>query len=46
MTNSIVTLQSIIDRIEILTSAVLSNKQTLNIDEAAAFTGEGVRNFV
>ena len=39
MTNQIVTLQAVIDRIDILTSAVLSNKQTLNIDEAAAFTG-------
>jgi len=38
----IITLQSVIDRIEILTSAVLSNKQTLNIDEAAAFTGLAV----
>lgn len=38
MTTSIVTLQAVIDRIDILTSAVLSNKQTLNIDEAAAYT--------
>ena len=42
MTQPIVTLQSVIDRIEILTNAVLSNKQTLNIDEAAAFTGLAV----
>ncbi len=42
MTQPIVTLQSVIDRIEILTHAVLSNKQTLNIDEAAAFTGLAV----
>ena len=42
MNPKIVTLQSVIDRIEILTSAVLSNKQTLNIDEAAAFTGLAV----
>ena len=39
MTIPIVTLQSVIDRLDILTSAVLSNKQTLNINEAAAFTG-------
>jgi excisionase family DNA binding protein len=39
MTTSIVTLQAVIDRIDILTSAVLSNKQTLNLKEAAAFTG-------
>ena len=39
MTNPIITLQSVIDRIDILTSAVLSNKQVLNIDEASAFTG-------
>jgi len=38
MTTSIVTLQAVIDRIDVLTSAVLSNKQTLNINEAAAFT--------
>ena len=42
MNPKIITLQSVIDRIEILTSAVLSNKQTLNIDEAAAFTGLAV----
>ncbi|MEI8210094.1 MAG: helix-turn-helix domain-containing protein [Methylococcales bacterium] len=42
MTTPIVTLQLVIDRIEILTNAVLSNKQTLNIDEAAAFTGLAV----
>ncbi len=42
MTTPIVTLQNVIDRIDILTSAVLSNKQTLNIDEAAAFTGLAV----
>lgn len=39
MTIPIVTLQAVIDRIDILTSAVLSNKQTLSIDEAAAYTG-------
>jgi len=35
----IVTLQTIVDSMEILTKAVLSNKQTLNLEEAAAFTG-------
>ena len=39
MTASIVTLQSIIDQLAILTNVVLSNKQTLNLKEAAAFTG-------
>lgn len=38
MANS-TTLQDVLDRLDILTSAVLSNKQILNIDEAAAFTG-------
>ena len=42
MNQKIVTLQSVLDRLDILTSAVLSNKQTLNIDEAAAFTGLAV----
>lgn len=42
MTTPIVTLQNVLDRLDILTSAVLSNKQTLNIDEAAAFTGLAV----
>jgi excisionase family DNA binding protein len=39
MANPIVTLQNIVDSMEILTKAVLSNKQTLNLEEAAAFTG-------
>ncbi|WP_262965389.1 helix-turn-helix domain-containing protein [Methylobacter psychrophilus] len=39
MSQKIVTLQSVIDSLEILTRAVLSNKQTLNLEEAAAFTG-------
>ena len=39
MANPIVTLQNVIDSMEILTRAVLSNKQTLNLEEAAAFTG-------
>ncbi len=39
MTNQVVTLQNVLDRLDILTSAVLSNKQTLNIDEASAITG-------
>ncbi len=42
MNQKIVTLQSVIDQLAILTNAVLSNKQTLNIDEAAAFTGLAV----
>jgi excisionase family DNA binding protein len=42
MTTPIVTLQNVLDHLEILTKAVLSNKQTLNIDEAAAFTGLAV----
>ena len=37
--NPVFTLQSIIERLETLTRAVLSNKQTLNLEEAAAFTG-------
>ena len=39
MTNAIITLKNVIDRIDILTNAVLSNKQILNIEEASAFTG-------
>ncbi|MEI6068616.1 MAG: helix-turn-helix domain-containing protein [Methylococcaceae bacterium] len=39
MNAKIVTLQTIVDSMEILTKAVLSNKQTLNLEEAAAFTG-------
>ncbi len=39
MANPIVTLQTVIDSLDILTRAVLSNKQTLNLEEAAAFTG-------
>jgi excisionase family DNA binding protein len=42
LNQKIVTLQSVIDQLAILTNAVLSNKQTLNIDEAAAFTGLAV----
>lgn len=33
------TLQDISNRLDILTAAVLSNKNVLTIDEAAAFTG-------
>jgi len=33
------TLQTVIDRLDILTSAVLCNKQTLSVEEAAAYTG-------
>lgn len=39
MSAPILTLQTVIDRLDILTSAVLCNKQTLSIEEAAAFTG-------
>ena len=35
MTNS---LQEVIDRLDVLTNAVLSNKQTLDLKEAAVFT--------
>lgn len=33
------TLQDVIDKLNILTTAVLSNKTTLTIEEAAAYTG-------
>jgi len=36
------TLQDIIEKIDILTNAVLSNKQTLSIDEAAIYTALSV----
>jgi excisionase family DNA binding protein len=36
------TLQDVVNKLDILTNAVLSNKQTLNIEEAAAFTGMAV----
>lgn len=39
MTNPVLTLQTVLDRIDILTSVVLSNKQILSISEASAFTG-------
>ena len=39
MNAKIVTLQTVIESLDILTKAVLSNKQTLNLEEAAAFTG-------
>jgi excisionase family DNA binding protein len=38
MANAI-TLQDISSRLDVLTAAILSNKNVLNIDEAAAFTG-------
>lgn len=38
MANSI-TLQDIKNRLDVLTAAVLCNKNVLNIDEAAAYTG-------
>lgn len=34
-----ITLQDISSRLDILTAAVLSNKNVLNMDEAAAFSG-------
>ena len=42
MKAQVITLQNIVERLELLTSAVLSSKQTLNIDEAAVFTGLSV----
>lgn len=39
---SSITLIEIAKRLDILTAAVLSNKQALTIDEAAAFTGLSV----
>ena len=40
--SQIITLQNIVERLELLTMAVLSGKETLSIDEAAAFTGLAV----
>ena len=34
-----ITLETLADRIQILTDAILANKQTLNLKEASAFTG-------
>ena len=43
MTDTAITsLQPLIDRLEVLTNALLTNKQTLNINEAAAFAGLAV----
>jgi len=43
MTDTVTTsLQPLIDRLEVLTNALLTNKQTLNINEAAAFAGLAV----
>lgn len=42
MSNQVITLKNVLDRIDILTNAVLSNKQILNLEEAAAFTGVAV----
>lgn len=33
------TIKDLMDRIEVLTNALLSNKPTLNMDEASAYTG-------
>ena len=38
-TSPTLTLQTVIDRLDILTSAVLCNKSTLSIEEASAYTG-------
>lgn len=35
---TVTTLQDVIEKLEILTNAVLSNKNTLNLEEAATFT--------
>ncbi|QWF71203.1 helix-turn-helix domain-containing protein [Methylomonas paludis] len=37
-----ITLDDILSRLDVLITAVLSNKNALNIDEAAAFTGLAV----
>ncbi|NOT13043.1 MAG: helix-turn-helix domain-containing protein [Methylococcaceae bacterium] len=42
MQNNITTLQDVIQKIDILTNAVLSNKQTLSIEEAAIYTALSV----
>jgi excisionase family DNA binding protein len=34
-----ITLKNVIDRLDILTAAVLCNKDTLSVEEAAAYTG-------
>jgi excisionase family DNA binding protein len=34
-----ITLKNVIDRLDILTNAVLCNKETLSLEEAAAYTG-------
>lgn len=40
--NKSITLADVIARLDILTNAVLSNKETLNIDEAAIYTNLSV----
>jgi len=42
MTNNTVTLSDVNAKIDILTQAVLTNKQTLNIDEAAIYAALSV----
>jgi excisionase family DNA binding protein len=42
MSSQVITLKNVLDRIDILTNAVLSNKQTLTMEEAAAFIGVAV----
>jgi excisionase family DNA binding protein len=39
MSNPVITLQNVIDKIDVLTNAVLSNKQALNLSEASMLTG-------
>lgn len=42
MTNQIITLSDVNAKLDILTNAVLSNKQTLSIDEAAIYAAISV----
>ena len=41
-TSSITTLQDVIQKLDVLANAVLSNKQTLSIEEAAIYTALSV----
>jgi len=42
MKNNIITLSDVIAKLDILTNAVLTNKQTLSIDEAAIYNALSV----
>jgi len=42
MSNQVITLSDVIAKLDILTNAVLSNKQTLSIDEAAMYSSLSV----